>query len=73
MQCFVICRYISLLRPTRQLSGAPEGHLSRTPGSPVAERREGAPAQPRILPERSEGRTPELTRANEAQRNEHRC
>ena len=29
----------------------------RAPGSPGAERREGAPAQPRILPERSEGRT----------------
>ena len=29
----------SLQRLTRQLSGAPEGHPSRAPGSPAAERR----------------------------------
>jgi len=38
MQAFfkILCR-------TGQLSNAPEGHLSRIPGSPVAERRGNAP------------------------------
>ncbi len=43
---------------TRQLSRAPEGHWSRTPGSPLAERWfQEFQLNCRVLPERSEGRT----------------
>ncbi len=49
-----------LLQVTRQLSSAPKGHLSRTPGSPVAERRgnqEFAAQLPRSPRSEAEGRT----------------
>ncbi|GBD99835.1 hypothetical protein BMS3Abin07_01881 [bacterium BMS3Abin07] len=44
---------------TRQLSGAPEGHPSPTPGSPAAERREiqELPLNCCVPPERSGGGT----------------
>jgi len=49
------CTFNKLLgMPNAGLSRRAAGRF-RAPGSPGAERREGAPAQPRILPERSEG------------------
>jgi hypothetical protein len=48
----------------RQLSRAPEGHWSRTPGSPLAERWfQEFRLNCRVLPEQSEGRTPEISGA----------
>lgn len=49
-------------KATRELSGGPEAHLTRTACSPLAERiLHCSPLNSRILPERSEGRTTALT------------
>jgi hypothetical protein len=48
------CGFIPSI-PTRQLSGAPEGHLSRTPGSPSRSAVTLFAAQLPRSPDRSEG------------------